>query len=797
MQCAKYTCSAANIIAFFLFLYTTAFYPQGKSPGDAPRQIDSLKEPVQKEFIVIAGGSHGGNYSKAAKFLTKYFSGKYPGKNFIYINSKGSVENIKLLAEKRADMAFVQRDILLRALYSENGGIKNLQVVAPAFEEHWFFYLNSRSWVSIEKLKKMIEKDSLHVGVTSLESTAAMTAREFFKYFGINENKIIYTTGDPEDLKKKLLKKELDAYISYTVSIPDLERNKRTNLLFFQKKEIEYLHSKIPNITPANFGKERYIPGIWSFIVAKTDKQKNLNGLELSLPDTIPENQANESKTFEILRQGYHAFKKLPPEKKEKLMDGIPVSEEFARIYQIESQNWRVFSYPLPFFLLSLLLVWRYIRKHRINLRLVIVKYWHRYFNIFAGLIIIIVLSIASVYGIIMAEKSFHERFGFSSSILNFTVKDLHEWLFIRNLTGIDGGISPVSTLGKLLISINMYLFRIGTGVIILVEYIFYIIKKKRKMGEMKINFENHIVIAGWNDSTAKFIINLVAAEKEYNGKKDLRIVVISTDPQKISTWNNEIEILFHQKVLHVIKGVVRHTKVMENANIEHANTVVLLAENYSMESDEHTLLRALAISRYCREKMIKNNKMNGESALVDNIYIIAEVNHDDFREDLYNAGVNEIITTSKYGRGTLLQSVFNHGVSKAMDEILEYNEYNDFYTIDLREKQNAHLRNKTFDELLVLLRRVNILLIGIKVVYYEDPEKTREIIDEKIISNKLKKEKLTRQVIVNPVNDIEKNRPADDDDQLLVLCTDGKTLRKGVKKVRGEAMIKKINNEC
>ena len=45
----------------------------------------------QKEFIVIAGGSYGGNYSKAAEFLTKYYRNKNPEKSFITIGITNSL----------------------------------------------------------------------------------------------------------------------------------------------------------------------------------------------------------------------------------------------------------------------------------------------------------------------------------------------------------------------------------------------------------------------------------------------------------------------------------------------------------------------------------------------------------------------------------------------------------------------------------------------------------------------------------------------------------------------------------
>jgi len=192
---------------------------------------------------------------------------------------------------------------------------------------------------------------------------------------------------------------------------------------------------------------------------------------------------------------------------------------------------------------------------------------------------------------------------------------------------------------------------------------------------------------------------------------------------EEILEKDKKIRELHSLKNLHFISGKSRDKNTLENANIHKAESVVLLAEDNSSGADERTLLRALAISRFCRlkskEKIKKTTsenqyKKHKVDKYIDSIYIIAEINDVQFKTDLLDADVNEVVITSSYGKSIITQTMLNHGVSKVLDEVLQFNEYNEFYVIDLAEPENKHLQDKTFDELLLPLRKQKILLIAI-----------------------------------------------------------------------------------
>lgn len=369
----------------------------------------------------------------------------------------------------------------------------------------------------------------------------------------------------------------------------------------------------------------------------------------------------------------------------------------------------------------------------------------------------------------------------------------MHFWIFIRNLSGNGSGIFPLSPVGKLMVSFSGYVIYIGTSSIAFAEFFMYHIRNKRRKGLMKIDFINHTIISGWNDSVPELIKKIRYTIDNFV-KDGMEIVCIVEDPEKIISKNTYIENLVNTGRLYFVKGHVKDEQVLRQANAHRAKTILLLAEDKARTSDERTLLRVLALTKYCKEESRKiyesgigNSKQREGvytlSSLATNVYIIAQTNTQEFEKDLLRVGVNAVINTESMTNGILLQTLFNRGVTKLLNEVLQYNDQNEFYIIDLKDEANAHLRNKTFDELLLPLRKVGVLLLAIRVVYYD--QNGKEIVDEEYLNEFLKKDGLERQIIINPITKTETNRKADFDDQLIVFAITKQELIKAIKRIK------------
>jgi len=410
--------------------------------------------------------------------------------------------------------------------------------------------------------------------------------------------------------------------------------------------------------------------------------------------------------------------------------------------------------------------------------------------HIIIGVLSLVLLYFLSVRILYWAEQNFYHDVGIKSQLLNLSYKELNIWLLIRNLTRNENGIFPISTIGKLALSFNAYIIWVGTILIALTEYINYQVIKKRKRGLMDIKFKNHIVIVGWNETTCNLVKDIVLTAKQYNGRSS-KIVCVVPSPEEIIEKDKKIKELHALKKIYFVQGESRDTAILEKTNVHNADSVILLAEDNSKTSDEHTLLRALAISKFCRAKALLNGKAKNvdvkyklyeTSAYIDSIYIIAEISDPSFRRHLLESDVNEVVITSAYGKSIITQSMFNHGVSKVLDELLQYNEFNEFYIVDLSDPKHEHLRNKTFDELLLPLRKQKILLIAIKIIYHDSHNNI--IIDSNEIKNRMMEEGLEREVIINPIAENETLRRTDADDHLIVFATSRKNLEKQLQDV-------------
>lgn len=428
---------------------------------------------------------------------------------------------------------------------------------------------------------------------------------------------------------------------------------------------------------------------------------------------------------------------------------------------------------------------------------------WRRYKHFVYTLFILVIAYFAITESIYYFEKQYTNETGIPNPLLELSSEEFHKWILILILAGLEKDVFPLSAPGEFLAAIAIYLGWIALGISILFEYLLNLKIKKRMEGKRSIKHEGHYVICGWNLRTPEFITNTIGAITDFSNKK-CRIVIINDDLSEILELNPTLKELIETEKVDYIKGKTRDTITLEQANIHMAASIILFADGLGVDADERTLLRALAISRFCRSK-------NGGKE--DAIYMIAEVNDKQFEPSLLASDVNEVICTTEIGNNIITQSIITRGLTTVISDLLSFGDKsNEFYSINLLTHKS--LVGYTYDELIPILREYDIQLIGIKSVFYADEwidcteeeynrleteerkfeikDNTKlykkknehpkiEIIDSEIIKQRLKNEKdgLDTQLIVNPRKQYEKeyNYKADDDDQLIVICANGKMI--------------------
>lgn len=154
-------------------------------------------QPAPKKEIIIATGGENGAYYKTALLYKKLL--EKDKIKVTLVQTAGSIENIKLLNEKKVDFAFVQNGILNQD--------SNLEFLANVYYEPlWIFYKNEN--YTIEYLIQFI---SQNVSIGKEGSGTKYLAEVLLKDNGINKNNAQIHNLASMEAKEALLKGELNA----------------------------------------------------------------------------------------------------------------------------------------------------------------------------------------------------------------------------------------------------------------------------------------------------------------------------------------------------------------------------------------------------------------------------------------------------------------------------------------------------------------------------------------------------------------------------------------------------------
>ena len=755
----------------------------------------SYAESATKEHFIISSGSLGGSYNEASNILAGSLNKINPERyKFDVITSNGSVENIKRLKDRFADFAIVQRDAFIKNYYGDGSKIKNVSIIYPLFQEKFIIYTNKKTHISFQTFKELVNlsRTTIKLGLTSLDGTSYNTFSEVASLLGLNIDNIEFVVGNYNELLHKYFSKEVNYILTFSLPIKEMDK---AYTVYFDDADIRLLTRRMRYLSTATLDNKKYKTlGVWALFIGLNSSISQI-GEDAFTENIISIELANSSIAHRI-KNTFNEFK-FNRTLFGQHLKGLPVTASFQKAIDQDTSRTGIYITVVLSIITILTMLWALRLRHNSKKHW---KYlWVRYKHILTGLFLVATIYLLCLEWLIFSERGIFQENGVKSGILDMTRSDLHLWNLVRIFAANDGGVFPISVTGKLATTLSTYIIWIGGISIAIVEFAMYKLIAKRRDGLMNVNYEGHIIISGWSDNTPKLIEQLLYACEEYHRRK-LMIVCVVSEPKSILEKYEYISSLEHRKELVLVKGYIRSKNILEQCNAHRAKIIILLAEETGVHADEKTLMRALSIRKFCCENR-QNTKesspeMDSKDAATPNnaglfktkteinpVYIIAEINTEEFVSDLRDAGVNGVINKNKVVDSLLVQSILNPGVSKLINNILTFSDdTNEFYTVDLLDPSNSHLRNRTFDELLLPLRKQNILLVAIKVVYRDQAGK--EIVDEDEVLKLLRSEGLHRQIITNPITDAEIKRETDSDDQLITLAVNANKLSTGLKVV-------------
>lgn len=222
-------------------------------------------------------------------------------------------------------------------------------------------------------------------------------------------------------------------------------------------------------------------------------------------------------------------------------------------------------------------------------------------------------------------------------------------WALVTVFTVGYGDIRPITTGGRL---VGIFVMISGVTLVSLItatiSSIFVARKIREDQGLESINYEDHIIICGWNAKAESIIETLFSLSK---GRPPKVILVNELPEDEI----NSVLDRFRKQKVKFIRGDYTRNAPLERANIRDARTIILLPNLYEHApsvADEKTLLATLNIkSGYPKKKviafiMVAENEVHVKRAKADEVIISDQFIDFLLAGDVVEPGLSNVIST-------------------------------------------------------------------------------------------------------------------------------------------------------
>jgi voltage-gated potassium channel len=232
-----------------------------------------------------------------------------------------------------------------------------------------------------------------------------------------------------------------------------------------------------------------------------------------------------------------------------------------------------------------------------------------------------------------------------------------------------------------------------------------------------KVNLSGHTIICGWNFQGERVISELFSADV-----RQQRGVVVLSDSEKRPLKDERVEF---------IKGDPSQDKDLVRAGVKKADSVIVLTDltKGANEADAEALMVVLAVE-----------------SLNSGVHTCAQIVNSANRMHLERAHTDEIICLDQVGGSLAVASALNHGVSRIVSELLNFNQGSEFYRYD--RPISDGLVGKEFTEAVQVLAQKHIILLAIETA------RSEELLQQLSADVVYKLPEEERVMVVNPQSD-------------------------------------------
>ena len=264
-------------------------------------------------------------------------------------------------------------------------------------------------------------------------------------------------------------------------------------------------------------------------------------------------------------------------------------------------------------------------------------------------------------------------------------------WAIVTMTTVGYGDFAPKTPEGRMFAVLVMFAGISLTAMFTAIISSIFVAKRIREeKGLEKLNIKNHIILCGWNRNADKIIHSI-----QYLAEAPRKNIVLINDLDE-----EEIERLktrYRKIRLHFVVGDFTSEQVLEKANLEAAETVIIIPSdiNDSIQNpDDKTIRAALTIK-----------------GLEPNIRLIAYLHDRENLTHIKRANADEVVISDDFGAYMLASHVMNPGIPQTVNRLLDNVSKNRFKRVDIP----SEFIGKPFDNLFNHFRKKNnSILVGV-----------------------------------------------------------------------------------
>ncbi|RTZ75625.1 MAG: hypothetical protein DSY99_00660 [Candidatus Neomarinimicrobiota bacterium] len=264
-------------------------------------------------------------------------------------------------------------------------------------------------------------------------------------------------------------------------------------------------------------------------------------------------------------------------------------------------------------------------------------------------------------------------------------------WAIVTMTTVGYGDFAPKTPEGRMFAVLVMFAGISLTAMFTAIISSIFVAKRIREeKGLEKVNIKNHIILCGWNRNADKIIDSI-----QYLAEAPRKNIVLinDLDEEEIA----RLKTRYRKIRLHFVVGDFTSEQVLEKANLEAAETVIIIPSdiNDSIQNpDDKTILAALTIK-----------------GLEPNIRLIAYLHDRENLTHIKRANADEVVISDDFGAYMLASHVMDPGIPQTVNRLLDNVSKNRFKRVDIP----SEFIGKPFDNLFNHFRKKNnSILVGV-----------------------------------------------------------------------------------